>query len=47
MASPVPEGGLVRACIISGTDGLMVIDPGQGEVVRGAEHALLGVRTLK
>jgi hypothetical protein len=43
----VPEGGLVRADIISGADGLMVIDPGHGEVVRGGENALLGVSTLK
>lgn len=28
MVHPVLDGGLVRAYIISGTDGLMVIDPG-------------------
>ncbi len=47
MVHPVPEGGLVRAYIISGTDGLMVVDPGHGEVIRGAKNALLGVRNMK
>jgi hypothetical protein len=47
MVHPVPDGGLVRAYIISGADGLMVIDPGHGEAIRGGENVLLGVRTLK
>ena len=47
MVHPVLEGGLVRAYIISGADGLMVVYPGHGEVIRDGENALLRVRTLK
>jgi len=47
MVHPVLEGGLVRAYIISGADGLMVVDPGSGEVIRDGENALLRVNTLK
>lgn len=52
MVHPIPEGALVRACIISGADGLMVIDPGSPGTHFHFDHIggigrLLGVRTLK
>ena len=43
MVHPVPEGGLVRAYIISGADGLMVIDPGS---VGAAEAVMTEIRRM-
>lgn len=45
MVHPVPEGGLVRAYIISGAYGLMVIDPGSvgaAEAVMTVIHRMCG-----
>lgn len=43
MVHPVLEGGLVRAYIISGTDGLMVVDPGS---VGTAEAVMTEIRRM-
>jgi glyoxylase-like metal-dependent hydrolase (beta-lactamase superfamily II) len=43
MVHPVPEGGLVRAYIISGADGLMVVDPGS---VGAAEAVMTVIRRI-
>jgi len=43
MVHPVPEGGLVLAYIISGADGLMVIDPGS---VGTAEAVMTVIRRM-
>jgi glyoxylase-like metal-dependent hydrolase (beta-lactamase superfamily II) len=43
MVHPVPEGGLVRAYIISGADGMMVIDPGS---VGAAEAVMTVIRGM-
>ena len=43
MVHPVPEGGLVRAYIISGAYGLMVIDPGS---VGTAEAVMTVIRGM-
>ena len=43
MVHPVPDGGLVRAYIISGAEGLMVIDPGS---VGTAEAVMTVIRRM-
>jgi len=43
MVHPVPDGGLVRAYIISGADGLMAIDPGS---VGAAEAVMTVIRGM-
>ena len=43
MARPVSEGGLVRAYIISGANGPMVIDPGS---VDAAEAVMTVIRGM-
>ena len=43
MVHPVRDGGLVRACIISGADGLMVIDPGSVGTAEAAVTMIHGM----
>lgn len=44
MVHPILEGGLARAYIISGTDGLMVIDPGSVGTADAAVTMIRGMR---
>lgn len=43
MVHPIPDGGLVRAYIISGVEGLMVIDPGSVGI---AEAVMTEIRRM-